>query len=43
MADFCKFCNKKIWFFSGDYSVHGVKICEDCYYSYKYVLDSVSD
>lgn len=43
MASFCKLCDKKIGFFAGNYSVVDVVICEDCYYAYKKVLDSVSD
>lgn len=44
MATVCKLCDKKInSFFGAFYSVSGIIICEDCYYSYKKVLDSVSD
>ncbi len=43
MATLCKLCDKKIGLFAGNYSVEDVVICEDCYYAYKKVLDSVSD
>lgn len=44
MATFCKLCDKKInSVFGAFYSVSGIVICEDCYYSYKKVLNSVSD
>ena len=43
MATLCELCDKKIGFFAENYSVDGVVICEDCYYAYKKVLDSVSD
>ena len=43
MATLCKLCNEKIGFLDAGYSVAGLTICENCYFAYIKVLDSIYD